>query len=501
MKQFLTLLLFFHYTALFAQNEGANFHAYQNIHEIRLTFHQNAYWDSLIDGYAGDFYIKADIEIDGVSLADCGVKIKGNSSYNNPSVKKSFKLDFNEFVNAQNYDGLKKLNLNNSFKDPTLLREKLMFDFLNANGCYAPRAHFANVYINDQLWGLYTTVEEIDKTFLSNAFQDDKGNLFKGDPSGDLKWLGTQQSLYEPKYELKLNESLNDWTDLITFINTLNNTPTNLHQALNHIFDSENFIKTWAAHNLFANLDSYIGSGHNYYLYHDSLTSQFKFISWDVNEAFGNFNMGMSVPQLEQMNMNYFSPPSGNRPLIEKLLADSTYYAMYENVICTYLDYNFSPAGMYHRIDSLANLIRSSVYADPNKFFTNQQFENNLSNTINVPGTPGGENIAGLKSFINNRRNAVANQIADYCILGMDELKSSPTFSVYPNPSSNEVTIETPVNSNHSFVICDLQGKVLKTLHTSSNILKVNVSDLANGVYFVQETNSSDKGKMLIIAH
>jgi hypothetical protein len=64
MKQFLTLLLFFHYTALYAQNEGANFHAYQNIHEIRLTFHQNAYWDSLIYVYAGDFYIKADIEID-----------------------------------------------------------------------------------------------------------------------------------------------------------------------------------------------------------------------------------------------------------------------------------------------------------------------------------------------------------------------------------------------------------------------------------------------------
>jgi spore coat protein CotH len=501
MKHFLALLLFFQFFLLHAQNEGANFHAYQNIHEIRLTFHQNAYWDSLIDSYAGDFYIKADIEIDGILLADCGVKMKGNSSYNSTSVKKSFKLDFNEFVNAQNYDGLKKLNLNNAFKDPTLLREKLMFDFLNANGCYAPRAHFANVYINDQLWGLYTTVEEIDKTFLSNAFQDDKGNLFKGDPSGDLKWLGAQQSLYEPKYELKLNESLNDWTDLITFINTLNNTPGNLHEALNPIFDSENFIKTWAAHNLFANLDSYIGSGHNYYLYHDSLTSQFKFISWDANEAFGNFNMGMSVSQLEQMNMNYFSPPSGNRPLIEKLMADSTYYAMYENVICTYLDFNFSPAGLYHRIDSLANLIRPSVYADPNKFFTNQQFEDNLSNTINVPGTPGGENIAGLKSFINNRRNAVATQIADYCILGIDELKSSPKFSVYPNPSSNEVTIETPGNSNNSFVICDLQGKLLKSLSTSSNIFKVNVSDLANGVYFVQETNSSDKGKMLIIAH
>jgi hypothetical protein len=182
-------------------------------------------------------------------------------------------------------------------------------------------------------------------------------------------------------------------------------------------------------------------------------------------------------------------------------MADSTYYAMYENVICTYLDFNFSPAGLYHRIDSLANLIRPSVYADPNKFFTNQQFEDNLSNTINVPGTPGGENIAGLKSFINNRRNAVATQIADYCILGIDEITASTSFNIYPNPSDDEVTIEIPSIKNVSFVIRDLQGKIRKTIIANSNVIKLTLSDLANGVYFVQETNSSDKGKMLIIAH
>ena len=138
------------------------------------------------------------------------------------------------------FRSLKKLNLNNNFKDPTLLREKVMYDFLNVNGCYAPRADLANVYINDQLWGVYTTVEEVDKTFLDRTFNDDKGNLFKGDPSGDLKWLGSSQSLYETKYELKLNEVLNDWTDLITFINTLNNAPaSSFHQDLDTIFDSE----------------------------------------------------------------------------------------------------------------------------------------------------------------------------------------------------------------------------------------------------------------------
>lgn len=492
MKRLLQAFLLFIPLWAFSQQEGDNFNQYNGIHEIRLTFYQQNYWDSLIDGYAGDYYIKGDIEIDGTLLTNCGIKLKGNSSYNNPSTKKSFKLDFNEYVNGQNYDGLKKLNLNNNFKDPTMLREKLMYDFLNINGCYAPRAQFTNVYINNQLWGLYTTVEEIDKTFLSKTFNDDKGNLFKGDPTGDLKWLGNSQALYEPKYELKLNEGLNDWSDLVSFINTLNNSPaSSFHQDLDTIFDSENFIKTWAAHSLFANLDSYLGSGHNYYVYHDSLEGKFHFITWDCNEAFGNFNMGMSVSQLEQLPINWSSPPSGNRPLIEKMFADPEFRSLYEEVICTYLEYWFSLNGMSDRIDSLANLIRPSVYADPIKFFTNQQFEDNLNSNINVPGTPGGSMIPGLKSFINNRRNSVAPQVSSFCILQSEE-QAKNELNIFPNPVNEELHVELNSDEAMNIEIVDMAGKVLLKQMFSPG-LSINTAHLMNGMYIllVPEKNLS----------
>jgi len=480
------------------QQPGDAFHNVSTIHEIRLTFHQTNYWDSLVDGYVGDYYIKGDINIDGTVLTDCGIKMKGNSSYNNPSIKKSFKLDFNEFVNGQEYDGLKKLNLNNNFKDPTMLREKVMYDFLNINGCYAPRAHFANVYLNNQLWGLYTTVEEIDKTFLTSTFNDDKGNLFKGDPSGDLKWLGASQALYEPKYELKLNEGVNDWTDLINFINTLNNAPSGtLNSDLDTIFDSENFIKTWAAHNLFANLDSYIGSGHNYYLYYDSLQTKFHFITWDCNEAFGNFNMGMNVAQLEQMSIDWSGPPAGNRPLIEKLVANPEYHALYEQVICDYLEYWFSLNGMSDRIDSLSNLIRPSVYADPNKFFTNQHFEDNLSMDINVPGTPGGSNIAGLKSFINDRRNSLAPQVASFCTLNLEETDWN-TVALYPNPSDGSFTLKTSSSDPQEVAIFDLYGKkILQSTFDGETMIET--GNWKPGLYLVKLSGSSHVQQVVVL--
>jgi hypothetical protein len=373
-----------------------------------------------------------------------------------------------------------------------------MCDFLNINGCYAPRAHFANVYINDQLWGLYTTVEEIDKTFLQQTFGDDKGNLFKGDPSGDLKWLGTSQSLYEPKYELKLNEGLNDWTDLITFINTLNNAPAaTLKQDLDTIFDSENFIKTWAAHNLFANLDSYIGSGHNYYLYYDSLQTKFHFLTWDCNEAFGNFNMGMNVSQLEQMSIDWSSPPTGNRPLIEKLVADSSYHAMYEQVICNYLEYWFSLNGMSNRIDSLANLIRPSVYADPNKFFTNQQFEDNLEGDINVPGTPGGSNIAGLKSFINNRRNSLAPQLSSFCTLGITEKEEIQPL-LFPNPTSDFLHIQLDQQGTNLVEVYDLMG-IQRYATSFQQELLLDTRQWQPGMYFLQINHSANRYPFVVI--
>ena len=44
------------------------------------------------------------------------------------------------------------------------------------------RANYANVYINDSLWGLYTNVESINKDFLENHFEHKHNPFFKCNP-------------------------------------------------------------------------------------------------------------------------------------------------------------------------------------------------------------------------------------------------------------------------------------------------------------------------------
>ena len=114
-----------------AQLDGDNIFSLDQVISIELTFPQEEFWGDLQLNYVADEneYIPAMLTLTDVSgthiMDSVGVRLKGNSSYFHPGVKKSFKIDFNKFIPGQNYDGLKKLNFSNGFKDPTCMREKL----------------------------------------------------------------------------------------------------------------------------------------------------------------------------------------------------------------------------------------------------------------------------------------------------------------------------------------------------------------------------------------
>ena len=234
---FFILNTFFCSKNLSAQIEGEQLFGIDQIISINLEFSQINFFDSLLENYETATYMKANLSLTDSEgtyfFNDVGVRFKGNSTFNHPNDKKAFKIDFNKYVSGQNYDGLKKLNFSNGFKDPSFLREKVFFDLCQDAGVPAPRANFANVYFNGTLWGFYTVVEQIDDQFLDWRIGDDDGNLFKagdnfgGGPGGggaaaDLVDYGANQSNYEERYELKSNEDENDWTDLIEFIDFIN---------------------------------------------------------------------------------------------------------------------------------------------------------------------------------------------------------------------------------------------------------------------------------------
>lgn len=150
-------------------------------------------WEYMQANARAEEYATADFWLDDELVSDVAVRPKGNSSLmsvaQSGTSRMSLKVDFNFFNSARTLYGLKKVNLNNGFSDPTLIREVLSYELFEEMGMPTPRSSFVDVWVNDTHLGLYTMVEQVDKTFITNHFTDSNGNLYKPETQASaLNW-------------------------------------------------------------------------------------------------------------------------------------------------------------------------------------------------------------------------------------------------------------------------------------------------------------------------
>nr|MEE4267721.1 CotH kinase family protein [Candidatus Krumholzibacteria bacterium] len=393
------------------------------VHEIHLTFAQVDWYDQLTDNfenYDDPPYLEASFDWDSTHLTSIGVRFKGNSSYwGYYGLKKSFKLDIDEFVPGQEIDGLDKLNLNNCFLDPSYVREKAAYELCDALGMATGRTNYAAVYINGEYWGLYLLVEQQDQEFIESRWgSGEDGNQWKGEPHGSMEYLGAAESSYYDDYELKTNETENDWSDLVDFIDQLNNTslaalPDSMHNRL----DVNSAMAMLAVDNYTVNLDSYVGRCANYYFYHRELDDRFVFTKWDQNESYGVFNQyNLSTTQMQQLSPYWVNPQFGeDRPLAERLWQVPEYEEVYLGHMKKLMAGAAAPATLIARMEELRDLIRPYVYDDPNSMFTSSQFESCMTSTVYATSGPGpGRPIPPLQTFLTARHTYLSNLIGTW---------------------------------------------------------------------------------------
>ena len=474
---------------------------------IDLTFADTDFWSTLTADYVADLgaTLTADVTITDNTgehaYPQVEVDLKGNSSYGHPGNKKSFKIDFNDNVSGQKYHGMTKVHFNNCFKDPTFMRDKLFFDYARSQGVLAPRVVYANVYMNGTFWGFYDMVEAVDKNFLDRWVDDNDGNLFKagdnfgsgGGTAADLAYYGDDPTSYYDRYELKTNETENDWSDLIALVQMLNTSSNaDLVTQFPAQWEWQPMLRSLALDNLFANLDSYINSARNYYIYHDATTFTWNWIKWDGNEAFGSYTGGPGSGNLENLAPDYVA---SSRPLMTKLMGVPALYADYVEAYCTVLD-DFTNAQLDPQIDLIKTLIESHVTADVHKQYTTAQFLANINNDINVGGGPGGGTIYGLKSFITARSNYLSNAL-DCSSVGVQELRSPVQLSVYPNPVTDVLHVVLPTGySAEDLRLLDALGRSMPVSHSGSAI---DLSGLASGAYVIMVDGPSGKLTLRVV--
>ncbi len=504
-----------------AQNPGDNIFSETQVFNININFYYPNYWDSLEYYYnlGTEIYIPADVIVEGDTLINVGVRFKGNSSYSHPNNKKSLRLGIDEFDGALRWDGLKGVHLNNCYGDPTFMREKIYLDFCKDAGIIAPRANYAKVSFNDTLFAFYSLIEHVDKIFLNTRFGNKNGDLFKAvDDFGtanlvsDFKWYTAVEDSYYNRYELKTDGSLTAYPKLITLLDSLNN-GSNVETTLPILINLSNLYNSVAADIIFANLDSYINSGRNFYFYFNTATNKMEWVKWDVGLSFGDFSGGVS--NFENLNASYILN-SNERPLWGKILSNSVLKNNYLYSLCLLNKDFLNTANLFQHIDSVANTIRSFVYSDTRKQYTNNQFELNILSDLSISGVGGTTRIPGLKSFLTARKTSISNQLAT---LGIDcsgtdleeEVNPLPQEFIlnqnYPNPFNPTTTISFSIGKPEfvTLKVYDLLGREVAVLFNNylnqgNYRFDFNSSPLSSGVYLYRlQTESFDQTKQMIL--
>jgi spore coat protein H len=494
-----------------AQNPGDVVFAGIKVHTINIKFSQPAYWDSLVAYYnAGlEQYMAATVFLDSVKYDSVGVRFKGQSSFTHPNNKKPFRLAFDQY-RSQKWDGLKGVHLNNCWGDPSFMREKIHLDFCRDAGVHAPRGNFAQVFLNDTLWGLYSMEEHVNKTFLGTHFGNSGGDQFKAvdEFSGesivsDFRWYGNDTSRYTNRYEMKTDGSTTAWPALVVLLDSLNNskTPATTMPAR---FDMPAYYKAMATDILFGNLDSYLGSGRNFYFYFNTSTGKVEWIVWDVSLSFGAYNAGISSQ--EAVSITYVVSDT-SRPLMGQVLSTAALKQEYLSSLSSLFNTYFTSARLFPHIDSIANVIRPYVYADSRKMFTNQQFETNISSDVSVAGGSVTRK-PGLKSFITSRISNIKTQLTT-------DVETSPAapgaFALaqnFPNPfnPTTVVSYQLAVASSVRVAVFDLLGREIATLvnelqSPGTHEVRFDATGLPSGMYVYRLTSGtrSESRKMMLM--
>jgi hypothetical protein len=373
--------------------QGA-FYSTDTVREIRIYFTESN-WDQILDSFyvegAGNRLLGS-LSIDGTPLDSVGIRYKGYSSVSTNRLKNPFNIDLDYRISGQDYQGYDKIKLSNVIQDPSFLREVLSYEIAR-NYMPASKANFANVYINDTLWGLYTNVESVNKEFLSQHFYSNNNSFFKGNPesldlSGENSNLsdspGTDSASYYTLYDMK---SDNGWSDLYRLIDTLNNHADSIEKLLN----VDRTLWMHAFNYGLVNFDSYVGYAQNYYLYRGD-NGRFNPILWDLNMSFASYRFtdasdywsGFSISEASLMDplAHYNSFSVYPRPLLRNLFATARYRRMYMAHIRTIMEENIVNSDYYTRGMELQALIDTAVQNDTNKFYGYADFQNNLTSTV-----------------------------------------------------------------------------------------------------------------------
>lgn len=221
---------------------------------------------------------------------NCTVQVRGQTS--SKFAQKNYKISIKD--NKGQWRGQSTIALNKHEQDSLRFRNKLAYDLIaGIDQMMGLRTTFVHLYVKDTTasgsgefrdYGLYTQVEQLNRTALRTHGLDRNGHLYKINFFEFFRYEDTVKLKTDPTYDLKAFESLlevkgnDDHSKLIKMLDELNDYSIPMDKTLEKYFDIENLSYWMAFHILIGNIDT---QSRNVYIYSPLNSERWYFITWD----------------------------------------------------------------------------------------------------------------------------------------------------------------------------------------------------------------------------
>lgn len=229
----------------------------------------------------------------GVEAPNATVQIRGQTS--SRYTKKNYKIKLKK--NKGTWRGQRTIALNKHQQDGLRFRNKMAYDLIKGiDQMMGLRTQFVHLYVKDLTdsdtgafvdYGLYTQVEQLNKTALKAHGLDSTGQLYKVNffefyRYEDAIKLTTDPTFDQAKFDSYLEtKGSSDHSKLIEMLEKLNDESQPMEKLLETYFDVENIAYWMAFQLLTGNVDT---QSRNMYLYSPQNSDTWYILDWDNDD-------------------------------------------------------------------------------------------------------------------------------------------------------------------------------------------------------------------------
>ena len=369
------------------------------LQEIRFDINTKD-WETLKVNYLSNDYFPCDFTWGGLKVRNVGIRSRGTGSRS--GIKPGLRVDVDHFSSDQKFLGLKSFVLRNNTQDSSNMHERLSMLLYRRLGVPASREAHTKIYVNGDYAGLYTIVESVDKAFLKRVYGEDAGYLYKYDYPTDGKPYyfedkGSDPARYVPlPFKPETHEDNPRPEFIAQWVQTVNqSTSATFRTAVGGYIDFQKFIRHVAVEVFVADYDGFIGNYgmNNFYAYRADPGTMFTLIPWDKSQAFlggVNYSIWHNIADVQS---------SLHNRLMDRVLSDPDLNSLYLDTLLeiakSAADTTGSTDGrgwLEREIQREYDQIRDAALADPDKPYSNAEFEQAVNDVRTFAGLRG-ENV------------------------------------------------------------------------------------------------------------